>query len=113
MSTLLSNSVDEDGFRGTILQKVDLCERLVSHLMSDDKRHHIFIPRAQIQKRSYGRKSTRTISINNILQRVFCKKFVPSGDGASTSKLRSGRTKNTNVESCRISDAETSFIVTS
>ncbi|CBY09914.1 unnamed protein product [Oikopleura dioica] len=47
------------------------------------------------------------------LMRVFCKKYVPSGDGASTSKLRSGRTKNTNIESCRISDAELSLIATS
>ncbi len=69
-----------------------------------------------------GRKFRRDLMVRNqrrkyrlmiSFKRVFCKKYVPSGDGASTSKLRSGRTKNTNIESCRISDAELSLIATS
>ena len=69
-----------------------------------------------------GRKFRRDLMVRNqrrkyqlmmFFKRVFCKKYVPYGDGASTSKLRSGRTKNTNIESCRISDAELSLIATS
>ncbi|CAG5094475.1 Oidioi.mRNA.OKI2018_I69.XSR.g13590.t1.cds [Oikopleura dioica] len=45
------------------------------------------------------------------LVRVFCKKYVPAGDASSSKK--SARTKNTNLDSCRISDAEISLIATS
>jgi hypothetical protein len=97
----------------TVLSTADQSQGLVSHFMSDDKRNHLLLSWAQVQKRSHGKKSMKKISAYDVFKRVFCKKYVPYGDGASTSKLRSGRTKNTNIESCRISDADLSLIATS
>ena len=51
----------------TVLSTADQSQGLVSHLMSDDKRNHLLLSWAQVQKRSHGKKSTKKISAYDVL----------------------------------------------